>query len=259
MWRALACVTVPPVTFVRGALSIALLTLVACAGDTEADDENPETATGAILGGTETFDRPEVGKLVHNNAYCTATLIRPNVVLSAAHCVSGSPKGEAQTGYSFTIQTSPTEKQRFEIDNVYSVPVAADFDGTQKWRDKDIALLRLTKSVPARLAAPASVATRQPWPGATLAVYGYGCTDRATRTGGGTKRKKTSTYSMSRALGWSHPQDVCPGDSGGPLFDVFANSVIGTTSGFVNGDDRWGDIPANHDLVNRVADGWSAE
>lgn len=248
----------PPVTFVRGALTVALLSLVACASDAD-PDEDTDTATGAILGGTETFDRPEVGKLHHGNAYCTATLIRPNVVLSAAHCVTGSPKGEAQTDYSFTIQTSPADKQRFAIDLVYSVPVAADFDGSQRWREKDIALLRLTTPVPARLAAPANVATRQPWPGAVLALYGYGCTERATRTGGGTKRKKTMTYSLLRSFGWSQTQDVCPGDSGGPLFDVFDNAVIGTTSGFVNGDDRWGDIPANHDLVNRIADGWAAE
>ena len=35
--------------------------------------------------------------------------------------------------------------------------------------------------------------------------------------------------------------------------------VIGTTSGYINGDDRWGDIPANHELVNRIADGWATE
>lgn len=247
----------PPVAFVRGAFVLAVLSLVACASD--AEDESPGTASDAIIGGSATFDRPEVGMLVHDNAYCTGTLIRPNVVLSAAHCVTGSPKDEVQTGYSFVIHTSATEKQRFAIDRVYSLPVAADFDGTQRWRDKDIALLRLTTPVPARLAAPASVATSQPWPGATLALYGYGCTQREPRSGGGTKRKKTMSYSLGRALGWSKTQDVCPGDSGGPLFDVFASSVIGTTSGYVNGDDRWGDIPANHELVNRIADGWATE
>src|SRR4051812_2852057 len=124
--------------------SLALLFLIAaCAAPASEASEDSASTDDAIVDGAETFEHPEVGLFHNGGSYCTATLIRPNVVLTAAHCVTGGFKDEAVTGYSFDIKpTATSAATHFAIDRAYTVPVAADFDGTQTWRLKDIALLR---------------------------------------------------------------------------------------------------------------------
>jgi V8-like Glu-specific endopeptidase len=248
-------------TMLRALLPVALL-LIGCAGASpEGDDAS--AASDAIVDGAETFEHPEIGLFHNGGSYCTATLIRANVVLTAAHCVTGGHKDEAVTGYSFDVESSAASPAtHFEIDRAYTIPVAADFDGTQNWRLKDIALLRLTTPVPAALAQPLAVATSRPNPGDETAIYGFGCTSRVAdanghRPGGGVKRKAELAWHSS-SLGSGASTNVCPGDSGGPWLDVAANAVFGTTSGIVNEDDRFGDVPASAAEINRVADAWSA-
>lgn len=242
-------------------LGFALL-MIGCAGEATGPEEEAATTDDAIVDGAGTFEHPEIGLLHNGGSYCTATLIRPNVVLTAAHCVTGGHKDEAVAGYSFDIKPSASATAtRFEIDRAYTVPVAADFDGTQTWRLRDIALLRLTSSVQTTLARPLVVATQRPRAGAATRIYGYGCTSRVAdanghRPGGGTKRKAELTWHSS-SIGSGASMSVCPGDSGGPWLDVAAGAVFGTTSGIVNGDDRFGDVPASAAEIDRVADAWS--
>ena len=241
----------------RFLLPLALLMM----GCTAESAESTDATDDEIIEGAETFEHPEVGMLHNGNSYCTATLIRPNVLLTAAHCVTGGHKDEAVTGYSWDLKPYPGVVFNYVIDRAYTVPVAADFDNTQNWRLKDIALLRLTASVPAARAKPLAVATARPTAGADTIIYGYGCISRTPdanghRPGGGLKRKADLAW-HSDVLGSGQSSRVCPGDSGGPWLDVEAAAVFGTTSGIVNGDDRFGDIPASAPELNRVADAWA--
>lgn len=237
---------------------LALLVLIASLSGCTADaiDDDGDSSEGDVIAGSETFEQPAIGMLRNGGSYCTATLIRPNVVLTAAHCVTNSPKDEPVTGYSFEVRPAAgVAATRFEIDRAYAVPTAADFDGTQAWRAKDIALLRLARAVPSSLAAPLTVARVRPPRGSAVTIYGYGCTDRTPgpngqRPGGGVKRRAAVAWNGSAT------RNVCPGDSGGPWLDVARGAVFGTTSGYVNLDDRYGDVPASAALINRVADGW---
>lgn len=246
-------------TMLRAFLPVALF-MIGCA---EPTTEDAASTDDAIVDGADTFEHPEVGLFHNGGSYCTATLIRPNVVLTAAHCVTGGHKDEVVTGYSFDIKPSATSAvTHFEIDRAYTIPVAADFDGTQTWRLKDIALLRLTTSVSPDLAQPLAVATSRPTEGDAAVIYGFGCTSRVAdanghRPGGGVKRKAEMKW-RSDAIGSGASSRVCPGDSGGPWVDVAANAVFGTTSGIVNEDDRFGDVPASAAEINRVADAWAA-
>src|SRR5205085_10757287 len=142
---------------------------------------------------------------------------------------------------------SDTERYRYKVDRANAIAQPADFDGSQKWRAKDILLLRLVEDVPSSIATPANVATTTPKIGSKVGVYGYGCTDRVAgadgrRPGSGTKRKKEYWWTVQLSMG-AETANVCPGDSGGPLLDVSRNAVFGTNSGYVENDDKFGDVP----------------
>ena len=193
------------------------------------------------------------------NTLCTATLVRPNVVLSAMHCTGiaiDEDLGTASPASYFVIKTSATQQHVYRVDRLSTITVSADLDGLPAWRAKDIAVLRLATDVPAAVAKPAGLAPTWPWPGSNVSIYGYGCTDRGDHAGAGTKRKKDYRWSLGLAIGWAETQNTCPGDSGGPLLDTDRNMVLGTTSGYVNGDDRFGDVPRYFRQVSDIADAW---
>lgn len=251
-------------------IAIATSLAAGCAAPSEDEnDEGAESSEDAVIGGATTWERPEVGVVLHRGM-CTGTLVRPNVVLTAMHCGTGTPVdadvSASDPGYFFEIRKSETERHRFKVVRAESVAQPVDFDGSQKWRAKDILLLELEKAVPAEIATPAKIATMRPIVGSKVALYGYGCTSRVAgadgrRPGGGTKRKKEYSWSLSIALGWSETQNVCPGDSGGPLLDVRRNAVFGTNSGYiggVSGSDEFGDVPAASAKLNALADRWAS-
>ena len=74
-------------------------------------------------------------------------------------------------GHSSTYQVQRADFDKLLADQAESQGVeiryeeeitAADFDGSQKWRDKDILLLKLESDVPAEIATPANIATEAP-------------------------------------------------------------------------------------------------
>ncbi|MBX3264525.1 MAG: S1 family peptidase [Labilithrix sp.] len=255
------------------ALAAMALTSLACALPDEDDDDGVDVSSDAIVGGSETLERPEVGAFRHGGTLCTGTLVAPNVVLTAAHCVP-SMKDEdvstAEPAWVFDVTARAASAggaaadrvtHRFKVARIHALPVASDFDGTQRWRRKDIALLRLADDVPASVARPAGIASRRPRLGGDVAVYGYGCTDRAKdangrRPGSGTKRKKEYRWSLGLWAGFGDTQNLCPGDSGGPLLDVERSAVFGVHSGYVNGDDAFGDVPANRAAILTTIAAW---
>ena len=243
---------------------VAVVSSAGCAAPTDAGEGEVGSSSDAVIGGAETFARPEIGAVWHGNGLCTGTLIRPNVVLTALHCTgiaNDEDVNAATPAFGFEIRTSATVRRRFAVDRIHSIGTLADMDGSQHWRARDIALMRLTEDVPATLAHPAQVATSWPWPGARVALVGFGCTSRVggpngRKPGTNIKRAKEYDWTVGLAIGWSDTQDVCPGDSGGPLLDVGRDAVLGTTSGYVGGNDAFGDVPANHVAVTAIADRW---
>jgi len=225
------------------AASILVVALTACA-------DGPET-TGApsldafeekVVRGELTRDRPEVGAI---SVGCTATLVAPEIGLSAAHCFSyGSQEQPGRYG-TFTLETAGGTERRFTIERYVSF--SRDLGAA------DLALFRLTEAVPADVARPAPLALQQPAAGTTLTVFGYGCTQRDTGTDW---RKRKASFPMG-----TNTNHLCPGDSGGPVFDTSTGAVLRVNSGYYLdgfGTDIFGDVARyNATLAAKVAE-WSA-
>lgn len=212
-------------------LLLALPLLAACAAEAEPVDDG----TAYVIGGTATNARPEIGFVTRDGAgICTATLARPDVIISAAHCFEGSG---ALRGYAFA-----TQNRRFTIDFVHSF-LTAERARRSDWRDYDIVVARLTTAVPAGVARPMTLARSWPGIGSRIAVYGYGCS----AAGGndfGTKRSREYRYTLGMALDLTSTDALCPGDSGGPLVDLDRNVLLGIHSGGGgSGGDWFGDVP----------------
>jgi hypothetical protein len=182
------------------------------------EDLTVERGTDAIIGGTATSARPEVGRIFTKTGKCTATLISPSYFITAAHCVSYSVK----SGGTFHIEGAPD----FTIDTI--IPFGADsINDESKW---DVALGRLTSSVPASVATPAAIADHSWNTGEVLTEVGYGC-NNSNGTGSGTKRYLEANQGSF--------DNLCPGDSGGPLFRgplADLGAIVGVASSAGGGD-----------------------
>lgn len=200
-------------------LLASVLTLVACA---EAELSNSEEPIEKLLEGKLTTMRPEIGRLSLNGTLCTATLIRPQVVISAAHCIGY--RTQARQFGDFVVERDG-QSHRFPIDGAYSFG--------DRLGERDIALFHLSSVVPNTIATPTRIAISEPTQG-EVTIFGYGCYNRRTRQS--TRRKQYYTHDVS-----VKSNQLCPGDSGGPVVVGTSGPVFKINSGYYSSG-RQGDI-----------------
>ncbi|MBI5517737.1 MAG: trypsin-like serine protease [Deltaproteobacteria bacterium] len=207
--------------------------------------EEPERladGTAEVLRGEVTYDHPEIGSL---SVGCTGTLVAPNVVISAAHCFGyGSTRSPGRYG-TFSIRRAAGEASvSYTIEQYVSY--------SSQLGTYDVALVKLATAVPASVATPAGVARSIPSRGTRLAVYGYGCTARGTSTDW---RKRRFVFTEGPAS-----NNLCPGDSGGPVIVADTGAVLRINSGYYYdsfGTDIFGIVPANYDRIAAQITAWS--
>ena len=205
----------------------------------------PAVPAGAIVGGQPaTRDYPHMAALEFRqddgdySFICGASLVRENVVLTAAHCVQDDPdtaSREDDAGrYRLLIGTRDRQQggERIDADRLVDHP---QYDGDSG--AYDVALLRLSRATtlgsPIRIAADADAEFFEPGDEATIIGWG------ATTSGGGAVRELregevpivsdstcASGYTVTArfdpptmicAGNTTGGEDSCQGDSGGPL------------------------------------------
>lgn len=228
-----------------------LLLVPGCHFD-EGSGDSSEQIEMPIVGGSPESGWESVGALTvmhpaygYLGSFCSATLIEPQWILTAGHCLENDMGGSISLTpgivrfYVGSDANNPSPGSLYEVDAFYIHPSYND-DPIQN----DIALVHLKE--PLSGVTPVSINTTSmsgSWIGQALFYVGFGVNNGSNQTGGGIKRSgwidleslQSTTYYSSAYDGVG----VCYGDSGGPglremggaWYAVGVNSATGGGSG----------------------------
>lgn len=219
--------------------------MVGCAADaTSGSEESTASNESSIINGVETTGYPNVIALygkkpgADKGMLCTASLVTPTVLLTAAHCVDPAVAGEgnvysALLGPKLTDQANPSPRVA-----VASVHWDREFSSQNLQGGHDIAvailaepinnipLLKISRSIPTGLTK--------------VRLVGYGLNNGQQQTGAGIKRTAevpvSSLDEKFIVTGSWFGTTMCSGDSGGPvLADINGElTIVGVNSfGFI--------------------------
>jgi len=209
----------PGVRRLRRGAFLVLGLLAACGpadldGDSETDldtETDPEGYTTKITSGTRTTGYPSVGYLTSGGVSCTATLIGPRDVLTAAHCI------ESSSGR-FLVGGSNRRWSRAYVHEAYN-------DSTL---DNDLAVVILDSAVSG--VKPSPLGTAAVVSGQRIALVGYGYTTFSGGNSAGDKYVGNNSIARVGSTWFSYKgnSNNCSGDSGGPSF--IGDAVVGVHS-----------------------------
>jgi len=271
--RSAARVSLTPLALAAFASVSALACSSPDGRDGRAEDASLGAARSAVINGTASpASQDSVVMILMGEAggFCSGTLIAPNVVLTARHCVSKYAEDECGT---FTGDIPPATQgiATGGSANEQSTPIAHAkkyfyVDGAKGLCDPaiDLAVMLLDRDIKG---VPISkVRTTPVTVGESFVAVGYGEDEnkqvsiRRQRTGVTSVAvgPATKTFTPTNAAAYQYElpageiavtEAVCHGDSGGPLFDM-QQRVVGVTS---RGTDPLDVCVARPDIFSAVA------
>lgn len=203
--------------------------LFACSG---ADSSPLQDTDEAIVGGV--LDRgahPSVVAIdLGGEGMCSGTLVAPNVVLTARHCVSYTSEHVTCGPNEVLGNRDARTLAVWSGDDVHAATLRAHglrlvVPSSHALCDHDVAAIVLDRAV--RGVRPTAVASVPPKVGERLTVVGFGRTGAS--SGAGVKRRRTVRVVDVRARELDVGEVTCPGDSGGPALDP-SGAVAGVVS-----------------------------
>ena len=173
--------------------------------------------TGGIVGGTPTSGWPAVGAYIINGGYggmCTATLVTPDILLTAAHCVEYS--GNDDMFYVGDNVNNASWNDLWDIDQAIAHPNYNAYSD----HPHDIALLFLNQPLFGVDPIPVNTTPfQQSWIGDWFHYVGFGVDDYYGGNNAGIKREtdvELYDYGNTEYIHYTPGTNTCSGDSGGP-------------------------------------------
>ncbi|MDA3864005.1 MAG: trypsin-like serine protease [Deltaproteobacteria bacterium] len=187
---------------------------------------------------------PGVVLIYHQmGAMCTGTLVKPDIVITAKHCVRDLDSGWDLPVSGFSIRIGP---DMYTVEDYFSVSSIHTYPGTEI-EDQDIALMVLQQEIPAEVAEPYEIVYDlhgdfMPQTDETLlTIIGYGESVCGEDGNAGIKLRTEDTflgYLTSNGDFITQGRGANHGDSGGPVFspDMKLFGITSRGSGECSGE-----------------------